>query len=165
MFTRLEATLARELQERTDLSMADYTVLSNLVEHEGRRWRVTGMAKHMEWSQSRLSHQIRRMEERNLVAREEDIADGRGTVVVLTRQGLHAIASAAPAHFQSVREHFIDLLTGGQLEVLGEIADTILDHFGTLEDLWPGAENKDQAKAETARAAPTPLRIEKSPPA
>jgi ADP-ribose pyrophosphatase YjhB (NUDIX family) len=32
MFTLLEGRLARELAEETGLSMADYTVLSNLVE-------------------------------------------------------------------------------------------------------------------------------------
>ncbi|MGH8912930.1 MAG: MarR family transcriptional regulator, partial [Acidimicrobiia bacterium] len=52
MFTLLEARLARELVDETGLSMADYTVLSNLVEVEGRRWRITALAEYMQWSQS-----------------------------------------------------------------------------------------------------------------
>src|SRR3990170_326866 len=103
MFTLLESRLAGELNEETGLSMADYTVLSNLVEAEDRRWRITRLAEHMQWSQSRLSHQILRMERRGLIRREEVAEDARGTVAVLTRGGLRAIAAATPGHFRSVR--------------------------------------------------------------
>lgn len=133
MFTLLEGRLAGELNEETGLSMADYTVLSNLVEAEDRRWRITGLAEHMQWSQSRLSHQILRMETRGLVRREDAAEDRRGTVVVLTREGLRTIAAAAPGHFRSVRRHMIDLLTEDQLRILGDIADTVVDHLTSLE--------------------------------
>ena len=127
MFTLLEATLTRELTETTGLSMADYTVLSNLVEVEGRRWRLTELADYMQWSQSRLSHQIKRMEARGLVMREQVADDGRGAHVVLTRSGLHAIAAAAPTHVAGVRRHMIDLLTPRQLETLGDIGQIVVD--------------------------------------
>jgi DNA-binding MarR family transcriptional regulator len=129
MFTLLEGRLAAELTERTGLSMADYTVLSNLVEAEGRRWRITALADNMQWSQSRLSHQIRRMEERGLVKREDVAEDGRGSAVVLTRKGLEAIARAAPLHFEGVRTHMIDHLTTQQLSTLADIADAVVDHL------------------------------------
>lgn len=132
MFTLLEGQLARELNRESDLSMADYTVLSNLAEAEERRWRITGLAEHMQWSQSRLSHQILRMEKRGLVGREEVAGDARGTIVVLTREGLRAIAEAAPGHFRAVRQHMIDLLTEGQLRALGDIADTVVAHLTDL---------------------------------
>ena len=134
MFTRLEGRLARELQEQTGLSMADYTVLSNLVEARPRKLRITSMAEHMQWSQSRLSHQVRRMEERGLVRREDDRHDARGTVIALTRDGLHAIAAAAPEHFGSVRRHMLDLLTEKQLSSLGQITDIVLTHLDGLDD-------------------------------
>ena len=63
MVTLLEGRLARELTGATGLSMAEYTVLSNLAEAEERRFRVTELAEKMQWEQSRLSHQLRRMEE------------------------------------------------------------------------------------------------------
>ena len=128
LFTVLEARLARDLTDDTGLSMADYSVLSNLVEAEGRRWRSTALASHMEWSQSRLSHQIARMERRGLVERRQVEADGRGTMVVLTRPGLKAIAEATPGHMESVRAHMLDLLTDDQLTTLGDIAEAVLDH-------------------------------------
>jgi DNA-binding MarR family transcriptional regulator len=146
MFTLLEGQLARELIDESGLSMADYTVLSNLVEAEGRAWRITGLADHMQWSQSRLSHQIRRMESRGLVRKENVTEDGRGTVAVLTREGRRAIAAAAPGHFRYVRRHMIDLLTDEQLKTLGDISETVVahlmslkqeDHAGTDRGPWP----------------------------
>lgn len=133
MFTLLEGRLARELTAETGLSMADYTVLSNLVEAEERRWRITELAQHMQWSQSRLSHQILRMEKRDLVRRVEADDDARGTVVVLAHPGLRAIAAAAPHHFRGVRRHMIDLLTTDQLETLADIADIVVDHLESLD--------------------------------
>jgi DNA-binding MarR family transcriptional regulator len=134
MFTLLEAQLSRELTEESGLSMADYTVLSNLADVEGRRLRITELANYMQWSQSRLSHQIARMESRGLVRREDVASDGRGTSVALTRDGLRVIATAAPGHFHSVRRHMISVLTDEQLCVLGEISDTVIAHLASMDE-------------------------------
>lgn len=129
MFTLLEAQLARDLADDSDLSMADYTVLSNLAETSEHRCRITELAEQAQWSQSRLSHHIRRMEERGLVSREQTPEDGRGAVVILTKEGLRAIASATPGHMASVRKHMIDLLDPEQLEALSQIADVVVGHI------------------------------------
>jgi len=129
MFTLLESRLGSELTEASGLSWADYTVLSNLVEVENRRWRLTALAEYMGWSQSRLSHQIKRMEERGLVRREQVLGDARGAYVVLSRVGLRAIAAATPTHLSGVRRHFVDLLTRDQLETLAEIGETVAGHL------------------------------------
>lgn len=134
MFTLLEARLARELGEESGLSVADYTVLSNLAEAEGRRWRLTDLARHMRWSQSRLSHQVARMERRGLVARGRTAEDGRGTVLTLTRAGLKTIAAATPGHLRGVLEHFIKPLTDEQLAAFGDIADTIVSHLEQVDE-------------------------------
>ncbi len=129
LFTLLEARLARDLAEDADLSMADYTVLSNLAEAKGRRWRVSELAERMQWSQSRLSHQIKRMEQRGLVARQQAAEDGRGAVVVLTKQGLRTTAAATPGHMEAVRKHMIDLLDPEQLATLGDVAERVVAHL------------------------------------
>ncbi len=134
MFTLLEGQLSRELTAATGLSTADYTVLSNLVEIEGRRWRITALADHMQWSQSRLSHQIRRMEDRGLVRREHVDGDARGAHVTLTKHGLAAIREAAPVHFAGVRRHFIDLLRPAQLKTMGAIAERVVTHLRELDE-------------------------------
>jgi DNA-binding MarR family transcriptional regulator len=138
MFTLLEGQLARELTLESGLSMADYSVLSNLVEAEGRAWRITSLADHMQWSQSRLSHQIRRMEARGLVRRDDMTEDGRATVVVVTTAGTHAIAAAAQGHFRSVRRHMIDLLTQEQLQVLGDVSHVVVGHLSSTRDSGDG---------------------------
>jgi len=133
MFTLLEARLARDLADDSGLSVADYTVLSNLVDVEERRWRLTALAQYMQWSQSRLSHQINRMEGRGLVRRDLVEADGRGAFVVLTRLGLKASAAATPAHMEAVRRHMINLLTEEQLRDLGDITEIVTAHLVALE--------------------------------
>jgi DNA-binding MarR family transcriptional regulator len=129
MFTLLEARLAGELTEQTGLSMSDYTVLTNLVDADEHRFRVNSLAQHMTWSQSRLSHQIKRMESRGLVTKDEVASDGRGAYVGLTRKGLEALAAATPTHMTGVREHMIDLLTAEQIKALDAIAGTVVRHL------------------------------------
>ena len=129
LFTLLESRLAGDLTGDSDLSVADYTVLSNLAEAEGRQWRITALAERMQWSQSRLSHQIKRMEQRELVRRGHVEEDGRGAVVFLTKHGVEVIAAATPDHMAAVRKHMIDLLDPQQLTVLGDIAETVVDHL------------------------------------
>ena len=133
MFEVLESVLSQELVDGAGVSMADYTVLSNLVEATDRRWRMTDLAVRMRWSQSRLSHQIRRMERRGLVTREPALNDGRSSYVVLTAEGLGLIKSAALVHFRGVRQHMLDLLTPEQLSALGDVADAIVTHLNGLE--------------------------------
>ncbi|MDP9846116.1 MarR family winged helix-turn-helix transcriptional regulator [Streptosporangium lutulentum] len=122
----LDAQIARDLTRDSGLSDADYDVLSALSSREDRRWRLNELAARMLWSKSRLSRHISRMEERGLVTREECVTDARGSVIVLTEGGLRAIEAAAPDHVESVRRHLIDLLTREQIEVLGDISDTVL---------------------------------------
>ena len=77
----------------------------------------------MLWSKSRLSHHITRMQRRGLVSSEECEDDGRGAVVALTDEGLRTIERAAPAHVESVRRHFVDLLTDEEIAMLGDITE------------------------------------------
>lgn len=129
MRTLLDLQIARDLAADSGLSEADYDVLSTLSEAPGRHGRLIDLATQMLWSKSRLSHQITRMERRGLVAREECETDGRGSVVALTPGGVAAIEAAATYHVRSVRRNFIDLLNPGQIDALGEIAQTVVEHL------------------------------------
>lgn len=129
MVTLLEAQLAGELSAHTGLSMSDYAVLSNLVESEGRRLRISALADHMTWSQSRLSHQITRMAKRGLVRKDVVENDKRGALVAMTTEGFRALAAATPTHLKGVREHMMDLLTPDQVGALEEISGIVLQHL------------------------------------
>ncbi|MBS2538928.1 MarR family transcriptional regulator [Catenulispora sp. NF23] len=143
----LSAEINRDLARDSGLSEADYDVLSNLTAATtttrttpttagttptgaADRRRLSELAAHMQWSKSRLSHHITRMEQRGLVRREEVDGDARGSFVVLTTQGRETIERAAPHHVHSVRRHLIDRLSPEQIRVLGEIGDVVL---GPLE--------------------------------
>ena len=125
----LRAACARDLQDQSGLSDADYGVLVTLSEAGGGRMRTGELAATLVWSMSRASHQLRRMEDRGLVVRETCDVDGRGTEVVITRTGRAALRRAAPAHVESVRRHFIDLLSPRELITLGSIAERVVEHL------------------------------------
>ena len=127
--TVLPAQLARDLGRDSGLTDPDYEVLSTLSEQPGDRWQLRDLAAKMLWSRSRLSHHIARMEQRGLVAREEDPDDGRGCMIVLTGAGMQTLERAAPRHLTSVREHFIDLLTEGELTTLTELSERVVDRL------------------------------------
>ncbi|NRQ40616.1 winged helix-turn-helix transcriptional regulator [Nonomuraea sp. NN258] len=125
----LDAQVSRDLLRDSGLSAPDYDVLSALTSTDDHRWRLTKLADRMLWSKSRLSRHLSRMEQRGLVTREGAEGDGRGAVIVLTEGGLRAIQEAAPDHVESVRRHFIDLLSEEQVRTLGDIAETVLAHL------------------------------------
>ncbi|MFG2175319.1 hypothetical protein ACGFMO_28830 [Streptomyces niveus] len=49
-----------------------------------------------------------------------------GAVVVLTGEGTRTIEQAAPPHVESVRRHFIDLLSPEQIEAFATIGETVV---------------------------------------
>lgn len=129
MFLLLNAQLARDLARDAGLSEADYDVLSALNASPDRRRRVSELADRMLWSRSRLSHHLARMQQRGLVVKEECESDGRGAVVVLTDDGAGTIERAAPPHVESVRRHFVDLLSPEQIEAFATIGETVVGHL------------------------------------
>ncbi|WP_406288682.1 MarR family winged helix-turn-helix transcriptional regulator [Embleya sp. NBC_00896] len=122
----VDTRIARDLGLDSGLSDPDYDVLSELSEAEGHRRRLGELAERMLWSQSRMSHHVKRMQQRGLVRRAECAGDGRGAEIVLTETGLRTIEEAAPRHVASVRRNLIDLLTDEQIAMLEEIADTVV---------------------------------------
>jgi DNA-binding MarR family transcriptional regulator len=126
MRTRLTGRLNRELSQKTGLSEADFEILMALTESPDDTVRALALRCGLEWEKSRLSHQLRRMEERGLVVREECIEDNRGAVIRITETG-RKLASEAQQHYEeAVHRYVIDVLTPEQLEGLGTISEMIL---------------------------------------
>lgn len=122
----LPAQLARDLGRDAGLSDPDYDVLSTLSEKPSHRWHLRELAAKMLWSRSRLSHHIARMEQRGLVARDDDPDDRRGCILVLTPLGLTTLKRAAPLHVASVRAHFLDLVSEAELATLTEVYERVV---------------------------------------
>ena len=126
MEMQLTAALARQLAEESGLSYPDYVVLVALTGQEDGRLRVFELSRDLGWEKSRVSHHVARMAERGLVEKQKCGDDRRGSFVVVTPKGREEIAAAAPGHVRAVRELFVDRLTPRQLDVIGEVAETVL---------------------------------------
>ena len=87
---------------------------------------MTALAAQTNSALPRLSHVVRRLEDRGLVERLPCLEDRRATNARLTEAGMTKIEAAAPGHVANVREHVIDALTPAQVEQLGDIADALL---------------------------------------
>lgn len=129
MQAQLASRIARDLARSTGLSEADYEVLLALDEAEQRSMRALALRCQMQWEKSRLSHQLRRMEERGLVTRKECAEDSRGTVICLTRKGSNAVSRATDRRTEAVRTHFLERLSRDQLTALTDISTTLLDSY------------------------------------
>lgn len=129
MHPLLDLQIARDLGRDSGLSNADYMVLVGLSEADGRQLRLVELARLMLWSKSRLGHHLDRMAARGLVQRGHHPANSRAAVITLTDHGWSTIKRAAPLHVESVRHRFIDLLTDDQLDALGDIAETVIEHL------------------------------------
>jgi DNA-binding MarR family transcriptional regulator len=126
MRTLLDLRIARDLNQDSGLSDADYDVLSTLSERPHAAWRSSDLAKHLLWSTSRLSHHIGRMETRGMVSRRPSADDGRGAVVTLTDLGWATLREAAPHHVESVRRNLVDLLDAEEIATLDRIAEKVI---------------------------------------
>src|SRR3954467_14210938 len=96
----LRTHIEQQLQASSGLSNADYTVLALLSEAPHRRMRQYELGKAAGWEKSRLHHQLARMSNRGLVARER--CGSRGMDAVLTADGLAALEKAVPGHAEEV---------------------------------------------------------------
>ena len=140
MTAQLNARMNRQLQDDYGISLADYDVLVLLSEIPQGRLRVFEVADALAWEQSRVSHQLGRMQRRGLVAREECPTDARGALVVLTEAGRAAIERAAPAHVETVRQLVFDGLSRDELTALTAVSARVLDRLQGADDDLAGPE-------------------------
>ncbi len=134
MSSLLTAALNRQLQQDCGLTLPEYEVLVQLSETPGRRLRPFQICEALNWEQSRLSHQLTRMERRGLIARQGCAADGRGAFIALTPAGADVIGTAAPRHVATVRGLIFDRLSGAQRAAFEEACTAIA---GALSEQGP----------------------------
>ena len=87
----LPGVLDAQLRRDSDLSHFDYFVLAMLSESPERTLRMTSLAQRTNATLTRLSHAVRRLEERGLVERFPCPEDGRATNARLTAEGWDAV--------------------------------------------------------------------------
>jgi len=126
MNVQLNAALQSQMQEDSGLSMQDFEVLVHLTDVADGMLRMSDLAGGMRWERSRLSHHIKRMESRGLVARRECPEDGRGAFVVLTPDGRKAIERAAPGHARMVKDLVFENLSDEELDTFAALTSKVL---------------------------------------
>lgn len=128
LVAELQAAMNRQLQHDCGLSLSDYEVLVALSERGALRMYELGDA--LAWEQSRLSHQVRRMRDRDLVSRHGAADDRRGATVAVTDAGAAALRSAAPGHAALVRRVLFDGMPAARRKAFGEVIDTARERLG-----------------------------------
>ena len=126
MRVRLIGAINRDLTRETGLSEADFAILNELVHANNETVRAMALRGGLDWEKSRLSHQIRRMEERGLLLRKPCIEDNRGSVISLTEEGRENAVAAMACYAEIVRRHLFAYLSPAQLAALDEISTTLL---------------------------------------
>ena len=120
-FTALERALAAE----AGVSVADLELLEPLLTSAEPGLRAKDLAAAAEWQDSRVSHQLRRMELRGLVTRSRDRQDARGTIVALTDAGAAAAQVARTTRRTLVRDLLLGPLDDDQVRSLEEISTRV----------------------------------------
>ncbi len=133
LMTWLPWSIDQQLRHDSDLGMVEYQVMARLSQSPERTLRMSSLADLANASLSRLSHLVKRLEDRSLVRREPDPSDGRFTNAILTDTGFQILAEAAPGHVAHVRSLVIDVLTPEQLRRMGLAADRIMSRIDTSE--------------------------------
>ena len=130
-FQRMAVGLAARLNQRlvaeAGLSLPDYEVLSALTEAEDGTLRAFELGAEVQWEKSRLSHHLKRMEARGLVARTVCESDGRGLWVSITDAGQEAWATGSRTHDQVLEELVFSRLADGQIDQITSISNQVLD--------------------------------------
>ena len=123
------ARVGRDLAVSAGLSGPEFGVLSRLASIGKGEMRQQDLARSMGWDKSRLSHQLTRMQERELVERRE--AEKRVVLVVLTKQGREKLEAARPIHAESVRRNLLGRLSAEQIATVVRVSNIL------IEDEWP----------------------------
>ncbi len=125
----LPGVLDSQLRRDAGLSHFEYYVLAMLSEAPARTLRMTSLALRTNATLQRLSHVVRRLEDRGLVERFPCPQDGRATNARLTPAGWTKVVDTAPGHVTTVRNNVIDALSPEQTTQLGAIAEAILERI------------------------------------
>lgn len=122
----LPGVLDSQLRRDAALTHFEYFVLAMLSEAPERTLRMTALAARTNATLPRLSHVVRRLEDRGLVERSPCPEDGRATNAHLTDAGWATVRQSAPGHVENVRQHVLDALSDEQVTQLEEITRAIL---------------------------------------
>jgi DNA-binding MarR family transcriptional regulator len=115
--------VGRDIAQATELSGSEFGVLSRLAAVSKGEMRQQALATLMSWDKSRLSHQLTRMQERELIERRP--IDGKTVLVVLTKVGREKLDAARPVHAASVRKNLLSRLSQEQINTIVRVSNLL----------------------------------------
>jgi DNA-binding MarR family transcriptional regulator len=129
-FLHAHAVLTRELDEELrrahGLPLSSYDVLVNLESAADRQMRMSELADAVLLSRSGLTRLVERLEREGLLERADCPSDARGSLAVLTDQGMARLAQARKTHLRGVRDRFLDRFSDDELERIGNFWRRVL---------------------------------------
>ncbi len=124
----------RQLREKHRLSLPEYEILVRLSEADRRALRMAELADSVNYSRSRVTHTIARMEAAGYVERRQCPDDGRGVVAFMTEAGYAKLVEAAPVHVESVRRALIEVANDEDLQAIGRVFSNVINALQTGRD-------------------------------
>ena len=103
---RAQVSVLRQLNAEfptAELSFNEYDVLFNLARQPERRLRIRDLNRHLLLTQPSVSRLVDRLVQRQLVTKQSDPGDGRGTIVLITDPGYELFRKVAVIHAESIR--------------------------------------------------------------
>jgi DNA-binding MarR family transcriptional regulator len=122
----LQRELNEQLQRDAGMPHTYYGILARLSDQSPATVRVSDIAADLDYSQSRTSHALTKLEAAGWIARRPCAGDRRITYIELTDAGRSVLAAAAPGHVECVRENFLDHLSPAQVKQLKTICDAVV---------------------------------------
>ena len=130
----IERCLDQQLQRDSGMPHAYYAILVTLNDQRDRSLPLTRIAEQLDYSQSRMSHAISRLEESGWVERVSDPDDRRVTLLHLTDVGRRAFAEASVGHIAEVRRVFFSALDDDDLDDLRRIGEKLFSSLTSHRD-------------------------------
>ena len=118
-----------------DVSFREYDVLFTLRSRPGHAARLRDLAAHSLLSQPSLSRMVDRLEARGLVAREVVPGDARGTLVVLTEEGVRVQGEVGRRHAEAIAAYVGGALDDDDLDALRDLTGRLRDAQGEIPDV------------------------------
>lgn len=125
---RAQVSVLRQLNAEfptDELSFNEYDVLFNLARQPDRQLRIRDLNRHLLLTQPSVSRLVDRLVVRELVRKESDPGDGRGTVVCLTDAGYDLFRRVAVVHAESIHRRVGGALTTEELRELARLTDKL----------------------------------------
>jgi len=145
----LQTRLDEDLHTTVGVSLLEYHLLLILSESPGYRLRMGELASRMVFSPSRLTYQVKTMERRGWVLRNQAPEDKRVQYAVLTATGLEVFRTADNHHIHTVQQLFTDGLDEHELHVLRRVFTRLRARLqntpATTEHQTAGADQTEQA--------------------